>query len=192
MKKFIISNNIFDAKKFLEKGEPAVILTDTLYGILANALDKNVVEYVYSLKGRKKDKPFIILIPSVKYLNLFGIKPNSLEIDLLNKKGITVILNIDNEQFSYLHRGKRSLAFRIPEKENLLKLLNSLKLPLIAPSCNPEGKKPAMGIKEAIDYFDTKIPVYIDEGVCKNIFPSTIVKIEDGKIKILREGHKRL
>ena len=192
MKEINISKNIFDAKEFLEKGKPAVILTDTLYGILANALDKNSVEYVYNLKGRKKDKPFIILIPSTDYLKIFGIEPNNLEKDLLNTKGITVVLNLDNEKFSYLHREKKSLAFRIPKKENLLKLLENLKLPLIAPSCNPEGKKPAESVKEAINYFGDKIPIYINEGVCKNVSPSTIVRVENNEIKILRRGQYKI
>jgi len=184
-----ISNNILDARKFLELGKPAVIKTDTLYGILGNALNKDTVEYIYQIKGRKKEKPFIILISSIDDLEMFGIEPSELERKLLSLKGLTVILDVNNSDFDYLHRGSFSLAFRIPKKESLIKLIKELKFPLVAPSCNPEGKEPAKNIKEAIDYFGEKIPIYIDEGENKNSTASTIVKVKNGNIKILRKGN---
>jgi len=184
-----VSNNIFDAKEFLKLGKPAVIKTDTLYGILGNALNKSTVEYIYKIKGRKKEKPFIILISSIDDLEIFGIEPSELERKLLSLKGLTVILDVNNSDFDYLHRGSFSLAFRIPKKENLIKLIKELKFPLVAPSCNPEGKEPAKNIKEAINYFGEKIPIYIDEGKNENNTASSIVKVENKKIKVLREGN---
>ena len=189
MEKFIISTDINDAKKFLKSGKPAVIKTETLYGILGNALNKDTVEYIYEIKGRTYNKPLIILISSIQDLKKFGVFPNKLEKKLLSLEGLTVVLNIDNSEFSYLHRGKKTLAFRIPKKENLKNLIRELNFPLVAPSCNPEGEKPAQNIKEAVEYFRGKIPIYIDEGDNTNKKPSTIVKVENNQINILREGN---
>ncbi len=188
-KEIVISKNIFDAKDFLKDGKPVVIKTETLYGILGNALDKNTVEYIYKIKGRNINKPFIILISSASDLKKFGIVPNEIEKKLLDLRGLTVVLDINNPKLRYLHRGTNSLAFRIPAKENLLELLRELDFPLVAPSCNPEGKEPAKDINEAIKYFGEKIPIYIDEGENLNTKPSTIVKIKDKQINILREGN---
>jgi len=188
-KKPVISKNIFNTERFLKDGKPVVIKTETLYGILGNALNKNTVEYIYKIKGRNTNKPFIILISSISDLKNFGIAPNEIERRLLSLKGLTVVLDINNPKFRYLHRGTNSLAFRIPAKENLLKLLGRLDFPLVAPSCNPEGKEPAKNIEEAIKYFGEKIPIYIDEGENLNKKPSTIVKIKGSQIIILREGN---
>ena len=188
-KKVIISRNIFDTEKFLKGGKSVVIKTETLYGILGNALNQNIVEYIYQIKGRNTNKPFIILIGSIDDLKKFRITPNEIERRLLSLRGLTVVLDINNPKFRYLHRGTNSLAFRIPAKENLLKLLKRLDFPLVAPSCNPEGKEPAKNIEEAIKYFGEKIPIYIDEGKNLNTKPSTIVKIKDNQVNILREGN---
>ncbi len=185
----IISKNIFDTERFLKDGKPVVIKTETLYGILGNALNKNTVEYIYKIKGRKTNKPFIILISSINDLKKFGIAPNEIERRLLALRGLTVVLYINNPKFRYLHRGTNSLAFRIPAKENLLELLRRLDFPLVAPSCNPEGKEPAKNVEEAIKYFGEKIPIYIDEGENLNTKPSTIIKIKDNQVNILREGN---
>ncbi len=187
--KIVISKNIFDTERFLKDGKPVVIKTETLYGILGNALNKNTVEYIYKIKGRKTNKPFIILISSINDLKKFGIAPNEIERRLLSLRGLTVVLDINNPEFRYLHRGTNSLAFRIPAKENLQELLRRLDFPLVAPSCNPEGKEPAKNINEAIKYFGEKIPIYIDEGKNLNTKPSTIVKIKDNQVNILREGN---
>ncbi len=185
-----IEKDLNKGKDFLKRGKVIVAKTDTLYGILGNALDKNVVERIYKIKGRKIDKPYIVLIPDISFLRFFEVEPSKEEKILLKNKGITVIIPTKNpEKFKYLHRGKNEIAFRIPENENLIKLMEEIKTPLVAPSANLEGKPPAKNVEEAVKYFGDKIDLYIDSGEVKNEFPSTIVKIENGKIKIVREGN---
>ena len=43
-------------------GGAIVAPTDTLYGVMASALDLSAVENVYTLKKRDKNKPCIVLI----------------------------------------------------------------------------------------------------------------------------------
>ena len=174
---FKITKNIYDAEEYLKTGKPAVIKTETLYGVLADALNRSAVEYVYKIKGRNPQKPFIILIPNIEMLEKFNIKASDLEKKLLNYKGLSVILEAPDNNLEYLHRRTKTLAFRIPKKDNLIKLMEKLNLPLIAPSANPEGLPPAKNIQEAIEYFGNKIPIYVDEGEIKEDKPSTIVKL---------------
>ncbi len=191
VKNIRISKNWKDAENVIKDKGIVVAPTDTLYGILGDALDKEVVERVYLIKNRKPDKPYIILIPDVSFLSLFGIKPDIYEKRLLENRGITVILSVPPEtedRYQYLHRGGKTLAFRIPDKKELLTLLKRVNRPLIAPSANPENKPPARDISEAVSYFGGDIDLYIDEGVIKNKKPSTIVKISKGKPVVLREG----
>ena len=186
-----ITKNWEKAKKFIEEGKIVVAPTDTIYGILADASNPEVVEYVYRLKSRKEDKPYIILIPDVHSLSFFGIKPSKEEEKLLSKKGITVVVQLsEKNSFEYLHRGKKTLAFRIPEKKELIELMEKTEKPLIAPSANPEGKEPAKSVKEAYAYFKDKVHLYIDEGFLEGK-PSTIVLIKNGKPVVLREGNTK-
>ncbi len=185
-----IEKDIKKAKDFLKEGKIIVAKTDTLYGILADALNERAVEKIYEIKGRKKDKPYIVLIPDIRYLKLFDAEISDKEKKLLKKKGITVIIPLkEPEKFRYLHRGKNELAFRIPEDKELIDLMEDIKTPLVAPSANPEGKPPAKNIKEAVNYFGEMVDMYIDGGEISSEKPSTIVKVENGEIKVIREGN---
>ncbi|NPA58031.1 MAG: threonylcarbamoyl-AMP synthase [Aquificae bacterium] len=176
------------AVKIIKSGGVVVAPTDTVYGLLADATDKNAVERVYRLKKRTPTKPVIVLVPSTDYLKFFRIVPKEEEKKLLEKKGITVVLDLpEAENFYYLHRGKGSIAFRIPDRKELIDFLRKVNRPVIAPSSNPEGEKPATDIQEAYRYFGESVDGYVDGGKVENTTPSTIVKI-DGGIKIIREG----
>ena len=166
--------------------------TDTLYGVLGNALHRDAVERIYEVKGRDENKPFIILIPSIETLSQFGIALGDDEKIFLQKYWpgpITVILPVPEEyqeQFLYLHRGTNELAFRLPAKESLQNLLKETGS-LVAPSANPQGLQPALTIQEAKDYFGDTVDYYEDAGRVEGL-PSTIVRITHGKITVIRQG----
>jgi len=95
-------------------------------------------------------------------------------------------INCSYKKFEYLHRGTKALAFRMPKDKDLISLLKATG-PLIVPSANLEGKKPARDIKEAQKYFKKEVDFYIDSGTLKSE-PSTIISLINGKIKIIRKG----
>lgn len=188
-----ISSNLKDAIETLNKGGIVVTKTDTIYGLLADATNPESVERVYSIKQRDWDKPFIILIPDSKYLGYFNIEHNEKGERLLNNRGITVVFKIKNsEKFDYLHRGTKKLAFRIPDDTEFLNFIKELGKPVVAPSANPSGLEPAKNIQQAIEYFTDKVDMYIDRGEVISNVPSTIVEVDNGKIKIIRLGSKTI
>lgn len=163
--------------------------TDTLYGLVGQALDKKAVARIYKVRRRNPKKPLIILISSFRNLSRFSIK-----LDVKTKKilenlwpgPISVILSCPQSKFSYLHRGTNSLAFRLPKPQWLRRLIKKTG-PLVAPSANPEGFPPAKTIKEAKRYFGSRADFYSGAGKLKSP-PSTIISLKHGKIKIIREG----
>lgn len=175
--------------QILKNNGVGVLATDTIYGLVGSALSKRAVERIYQLKKRTPNKPFIILISDLNDLNHFNIKIDEFTKKLLQKiwpNPISVVLSCNDKKFAYLHRGTKTLAFRIPDKPNLLKLLKSTG-PLIAPSANPEGLPPAQTIKEAKKYFGDNVDFYQNEGKLISL-PSTLIKIENQKIITLRQG----
>lgn len=176
--------------KFLETGKIGVMPTDTIYGIVGSALKAQIVEEIYSLRSRDSSKPMIILISSLDDLKKFDITLTKEQKEFLNKiwpNPISIILPCPVERFSYLHKGKRSLAFRIPDNILLLEILQKAG-PLVAPSANLEKEKPAETIAQAKVYFKDAVSFYVDGGKLKSK-PSTIVQLyEDGTRIILRQG----
>lgn len=166
----------------LKKGGIGVLATDTIYGVVGAASLEKTVERIYTIKGRDESKPFIILISDQSDLAQFGITPTEIQMTTLATYWpgpTTIILPCPNESLTYLHRGKNSLAFRIPAPLHLRKLLKETG-PLVAPSANTQHQPPARTVGEARDYFGDRVDFYEDAGVVTGT-PSHIIEIrEDG------------
>ena len=173
----------------LKSGGIGILPTDTVYGLVGLALNQNVVERIYQVKTRQPDKPFIILVSSIDDLKLFGISP----VDNLKDfwpGPVSIILPCDNEKFAYLHRGTNSLAFRLPDKSELIDILAQTG-PLVAPSANPEGQESAKTASEAKEYFGDLVDFYVDAGEI-TAEPSTLIKVDNGSVTVLRQGAIKL
>ena len=187
----IFSREVAEA---LQKGELVVIPTDTLYGIVCSARDKEAVEKLYRIRGRDAAKPCIILIADISGLEEFGIILSETDRKALSKiwpGKVSVVFDCPMEKWAHLHRGgTKTLAFRVPDDEGLRNLLRNTG-PLSAPSANPEGKSPAHTIAEAKSYFGDQVSIYVDGGY-RDSLPSTVARLRDGAWEVLREGDQKL
>ena len=173
----------------LQEGNIGVIPTDTLYGLVGSALNRDAVERVYAVRARDVDKPCIVLIADSEDFAVFGAHVSESEKKYLQQwwpGKVSVIIPVLGDKWTYLHRGTHAIAFRIPQDIALRKLLQQTG-PLIAPSANMHGMKPAETIEEARQYFATAVDVYVDGGLMQSE-PSTLVCFENNQPKILRQG----
>lgn len=177
----------------LKSGGVGVIPTDTIYGIVGSALKKDTVERIYKLRSRSPKKPMIVLIGSVSDLKKFGVRIDTDTKKIISElwaknNPVSVILPVRGKgyasRFFYLHRGKGSIAFRLPAKKSLREFLKKIG-PLVAPSANLEGEPPAKTIREAKKYFGNRVDFYVDGGETYSK-PSRLIKIQKGEIKVLR------
>lgn len=174
----------------LKNSGVGVLPTDTLYGLVGLALSKKAVRKIYRIRKRNPKKPMIILINSLANLKLFSVKISKQQEKLLKKiwpGPISVILPCKSAKFFYLHRGTKSLAFRLPKNKWLRAVLKKTG-PLVAPSANFEGSSPAKTIPEAKKYFGDQADFYIDHGTLDSE-PSTLISLEKVKIKMIRKGN---
>lgn len=163
--------------------------TDTIYGLVGSAFLSKAVRRIYRVRKRSPNKPCIILISDLADFKKFKVKINFSQKRFLNKYWpgkLSVILPVAGRQFAYLHRGTNSLAFRLPAKASLRRLIAKTG-PLVAPSANFEGRPPATTISEAKKYFDKRADFYVDGGKLKSK-ASTLVDLRGKGATILREG----
>lgn len=176
----------------LSKGGVVVMPTDTIYGVLGSALHPKTVARVYRLRKRNPKKPIIVLIGSIADLKHFGIMLDTPTRRVLNRfwpGPVSIILPLSADknivrQFRYLHRGTKSIAFRLPKPVWIRRLLKRTG-PLVAPSANWEGQPPARTIEEARRYFGKHVDAYVDMGPRRGK-PSKLVRIIAGKPLVLR------
>lgn len=172
--------------RILQNGGVGVLATDTLYGLVGRASEKETVKRIYRLKHRKSTKPFIILISDYQDLARFEIFLSNEAIQGLSQYWpgpVSVILPCPAEQLAYLHRGGGTLAFRMPAKKTLRKLLRQTG-PLVAPSANPESQAPAKTTVQARKYFGDTVDFY--QAGKTTVRSSKLIEIKGGKVNVLR------
>ncbi len=170
-----------------------VMPTDTLYGIVASVYSEEAINKIYSLKGRDADKGLIVLISSLADLDIFGIEISRKAKSFLKKYWpgkLSVVFPFDKTLFPYLDRADGTLAIRWPKKKDLIEFIKETG-PLVAPSANPQGLPPAKKMEEAQNYFGNNIDFYINGGEIDSQ-PSTLIKIENKTVTILREGEVKV
>ena len=175
--------------KVLKNGGVAVMPTDTLYGIVGRAENISTVERIYNIRKRKPSKPCIVLIGDASELEKLKIKISEKQKEIIKEYSsspTSIILDCSDESFSYLHRGTKTLALRLPGEPELRNLLLQTG-PLIAPSANIEGQPPAKSIQEAKNYFGNLVDLYVDGGDIAGKASKIIRLQNDGSISIIRE-----
>lgn len=173
----------------LKNGGVAVVPTDTIYGVVGSALRPETVARIYRIRKRNLKKPMIVLVASRAQARRLGASWDAAAELFLQKVWpgpVSVVLPCNGKKFRYLHRGTRTVAFRLSADRALRDLLEKTG-PLVAPSANPEGKPPARTIREAREYFGNKVDCYADGGRLAQK-PSALIKIQMGKPVAVRRG----
>lgn len=177
-----------DVNPQLQKpGAIGVIPTDTVYGVVARASDMAAVNRLYELKKRNA-KPGTLIAASLSQLEELGLKHRYLKaVEQYWPGAISVIIPVADPSLKYLHQGKMSLAVRIPDDQELLKLLEQTG-PLLTSSANHPGEPTATTMLQAKKYFSENVDFYIDGGDLSKNLPSTIIQILDDAVDVIRPG----
>lgn len=171
-------------------GAVGVLPTDTVYGLVARAEDVAAVTKLYALKQREK-KPGTLIAARVAQLVDLGLKARYLKaVEQYWPNPISIIIPTGPD-LPYLHQGAYSLAVRIPSDESLQKLLN-ITGPLLTSSANHPGKPPATTIAEATKYFGDEVAFYVDGGNLSGREASTIIRMVDDAVEVIREGKVKI
>lgn len=174
----------------IEKGNLVVMPTDTIYGIIADATREDVIKKVYEVKKRDYNKPLLILVSNWEMLNSLVLNVPDMVKKIANKywPGPLTILFEKSEKVSDLLTAKSPfVAIRMPKDDRLIEIMNKMNKPLISTSANISSHSSITNPKQLEDELKLKIDLIVDEGTINND-ASTLIKVENNKIVILREG----
>ncbi|MGH7241043.1 MAG: L-threonylcarbamoyladenylate synthase, partial [Candidatus Saccharimonadales bacterium] len=158
-----------------------------VYGLVARAADQTAVERLYGLKHREH-KPGTLIAADTDQLVELGLKARYLKaVEQFWPGAVSVIIPCSDPALQYLHQGKYSLAVRIPDQAELLKLLEQTG-PLLTSSANQPGEPIANTVDEARSYFGNQVDFYVDGGDLSGREASTVIRIVDDAIEVLRTG----
>ena len=181
---------ISEAKEALRKGELAVLPTDTVYGLAADAFTPDAVTTLLAAKGRGRQMPPPVLVGSRRAAFALVEDVSSSASDLIDEfwpGGLTLVFRSARSLVWDLGDTKGTVAVRMPLQPVALDLLRETG-PLAVSSANLTGSRPATTVDDAEAQLGAAVSVYLDDGPCTADVPSTIVDLTGPVARLLRRG----
>lgn len=179
------------AAALLEAGEVVAIPTETVYGLAADATNGTAVARIFEAKGRPRFNPLIAHVSDLAMAERLAIfDPLSRKLAGMFWPGpLTLVLPLAPE--SPIHplatAGLGTVALRAPRGFGA-RLIARLARPLAAPSANSSGRISATSAAAVEADLGSRIPLIVDDGPTPVGVESTIVKAEEGGLRLLRPG----
>ena len=179
------------AAESIKQGNLVLFPTETVYGIGANALDEKAVKEIFIAKGRASDNPLIVHIANTQMLDKLVQNVSEIELKLMEAfwpGPFTIVLEKSSIIPSVITAGLDTVAIRMPSSIIAKKLIEESGCPIAAPSANISGKPSGTLVEDIIDELDGKVDFIIDAGKVDIGVESTVVRVVDGVVHILRPG----
>src|SRR6476646_6656933 len=179
------------AIELLRKGEVVALPTETVYGLAADALNPAAVAKIFEAKERPRFDPLIVHLPNRKALAEIAIVESPIASQLIEKfwpGPLTIIFRKCDVVPDIVTAGLETVAVRMSAHPVFCEIVSALNRPLAAPSANRFGRVSPTTGQHVLDELDGRIPLIVDGGATEHGIESTIVRIVDGVIEVLRRG----
>lgn len=179
------------AVEALATGHPIAIPTETVYGLAADATNPAAITAIYETKGRPRFNPLICHMADLRMAERHAVfDPLSRRLAERFWPGpLTLVLPLrkDSAIHALATAGLDTVGVRVP-KGFTTRVITAFGRPLAAPSANRSGRISPTTAEHVDQDLGEKIPLILDGGPCGVGVESTIVKIEDDVIRLLRPG----
>lgn len=180
-----------DVVSVFRDGGVVIFPTDTAIGIGCRIDNVEAVERIYEIRHRPPEKPLLILVSSFEMVQEYAIPLSEKEYLLMKKYwpgGITFVINANEEKVPAIVRANGpTIAVRLPDNNELIKIIDEIGVPIVAPSANFSGGKTPLKIEEVDDNLKKQVD-FVLPGVCKMEGISTILDLTQNPYQILRQG----
>jgi L-threonylcarbamoyladenylate synthase len=186
------------AAQKLKAGHLVAFPTETVYGLGADATNKEAVAKIYAAKGRPADHPLIVHVHSMQAMGDWADEIPAFAIALARDfwpGPMTLILNRSTLAQDFITGGQNSVGIRVPDHVVALALLNAFHglggKGIAAPSANRFGHvspTTAQAVKDELGSYLQEQDQIIDGGPCTVGVESTIIDCTGNTPKILRPG----
>lgn len=163
--------------------------TETVYGLAANAFDKNAVAAIFAMKGRPQDNPLIVHVDSMLMAHELGeFTEQALALAERFWPGpLTMVLKSLGRVPASVSAGLNTVGLRMPDCDAALSLISACGVPIAAPSANKSGSpSPTTAAHVAADFGDSLL--VLDAGECQIGLESTVIDMTRDTPVILRPG----
>ncbi|HET8767081.1 MAG TPA: L-threonylcarbamoyladenylate synthase [Pedococcus sp.] len=184
------AEGVAKAAEAVRAGEVVVLPTDTVYGVGADAFSAEAVASVLAAKGRGREMPPPVLVPSVRTVDGLATDVPAYARDLIAEfwpGPLTLVLTAQASLMWDLGDTNGTVALRMPQDDVALALLTEVG-PLAVTSANLTGQPPATTVTDAAAQLGAAVSVYLDGGPTTSMEVSTIVDCTGPTPTVLRAG----
>ena len=182
-------NNFELAKSILDKSGVIAFPTETVMGLGIYYNDYNAYDYLNKIKNRPNDKPYSLMLGAIEDIEKYAYVSSNAKkiIDAFMPGSITILLKAKKNIPGFVTHNTNIIGVRVPAMDEILEFINYCGKPLLVPSANKSGEKPAVNSSEVRKIFGKEVG-FVFDGNCPGGIPSTIVDLTGEEVKILREG----
>lgn len=187
----VIGTDLDRAIEILRNGGLVGMPTETVYGLAADASQKNAVAKIFAAKGRPSNHPLIVHVAAIEIARkLSSLWPQTAE--LLGTTywpgPLSVVVNKAPEVLEEVTGGHQTVALRVPGHLMAIELLSRFRGGIAAPSANKFGKVSPTTAQHVWDDLGTNVDYILDGGPCTIGLESTIVDCSTDTPIVLRPG----
>lgn len=177
----------------LEEGEIWIIPTDSIYGIMCNALNQKAVEKVCRLKGLNPERNNLsVICHDISMASQYAkLSDSTFTLMRDNTPGPFTFICRAQNNLPKEFKKRKTVGIRIPRCETTLRIAERLGNPLLTTSIEFEDDDYAMNpelIKEAYEGRTDGIVIGEEGGIS----PTAIIDCMESSPSILREGLEEL
>ncbi len=182
--------DLHQAKVTLQEGGVIIYPTDTIWGIGCKISDKEAVNRIYDIKGRKATKKCIVLVASEIQLERYFDEIPEQAWQLIECSDNPLTLILEGGKFpDYLLAKDGTIAVRIVKDPFCQSLILQLKEPIVSTSANFSGDKNPSSFQGISEELKEKVDYVVDfkRTLVQRSKPSSIIKLmKNGDITIIR------
>ncbi|MCP6726844.1 MAG: L-threonylcarbamoyladenylate synthase [Patescibacteria group bacterium] len=191
----IKETNVDSVVVALQQGKVIICPTDTVYGLVADATNKEAVERIFTIKGREPGKAFPIFVRDIEMAKEFGVVDSSQE-SFMKKywPGKVTVIVRSRGVLPDVTGTTEKIGMRIPGYPFLQEILKKIDIPLIGTSANLSGNPPILSGQKVIAEFAGRKytpDVVYDAGDLTSSPPSSVVDFIH-QAAIIRKGSGKI
>ncbi len=188
------------AVQALSEGQLIALPTETVYGLAASACRADAVARLVQVKGRDEKQPFTLAIKSAEEAPDFVPDMSPLARRLARRcwpGPVTIVVDNEHQEglTKQLPREVRQLVapngtigLRVPANDMSQDVLRMLTGPIVLTSANRSGAPAAVTAQEVVEALNGDVAMVLDDGPCRYGQPSSVVRIKNNHLEMLREG----
>ena len=194
MSRIVVANkqSIIEAAEKIKSGEIVVLPTETVYGLGADATNKEAVAKIFAAKNRPAKNPLIIHVTGKEHAAQFAQLNKSAEkmMAAFWPGALTLVLEQSSQRdiCDLVSAGLSTIAVRCPSHSVMQEVIKLSDKPIAAPSANNSGEPSATTPNHAAQSLGDNIDMILAAGNCEVGLESTVLDLSGNVPAILRPG----